>query len=146
MPNAPAQSYANHVRKVPLGYWATCLAILFGAIGLGWTVFRQPSVATVSALLVALGAGGAAWYARINALLAQDRVIRHEERTRLERILPADLKARIEELSVAQIVSLRFASDGEVAELMRQVLAEGLHDRKAIKQRIRDWRADWMRV
>lgn len=146
MPTVPEQSYENHVRRVPAGYWATCLAILFGAIGLAWVAFRQPSVGSVSALLLALGAGGAAWYARINALLAQDRVIRHEERTRLERLLPADLKPRIEELSVAQIVSLRFASDGEVGELMRQVLAEGLHDRKAIKQRIRSWRADWMRV
>jgi hypothetical protein len=146
MPNAPEQSYANHVRRVPLGYWATCLALLFGTIGLGWTAIRQPSLASVSAVLVALGASGAAWYARINALRAQDRVIRHEERTRLERVLPADLKPRIEELSVAQIVSLRFAADAEVAELMRQVLSEGLHDRKAIKQRIRNWRADWMRV
>jgi hypothetical protein len=146
MKNMPVQSYENHVRRVPLGYWATCLAILFGAIGLAWVAFRQPGVASVSALLVALGAGGAAWYARINALLAQDRVIRLEERVRLERLLPADLKPRIEDLSVAQIVSLRFASDGEVAELLRQVLAENLHDRKAIKQRVKSWRADWMRV
>ena len=146
MKHLPVQTYENHVRRVPLGYWAACLAILFGAIGFAWLLFRQPGVASASGLLVALGAGGAAWYARINALRAQDRVIRLEERIRLERLLPADLKPRIEDLSVAQIVSLRFASDDEVAGLLRQVLAENLHDRKAIKRRIQSWRADWMRV
>lgn len=146
MTSTPAQNYSNHVRRVPLGYWATCLAILFGALGLGWTMLQKPSLATASALLVALGAGGAAWYARINALFVQDRVIRLEERLRLAQLLPADLAPRIEELSTAQIVSLRFASDSEVADLMRQVLAEDLHDRKTIKRRIRTWRADWMRV
>ena len=140
------QSYSNHVRKVPLGYWAACLAILFGALGFVWLLIRQPSLANASALLLALGAGGAAWYARINALRAQDRVIRLEERLRLASLLPDDLKARISELSIGQIAALRFAADSEVAELLRQVLAENLHDRKAIKRRIRSWRADWMRV
>lgn len=146
MSHFPQQSYANHVRRVPLGYWAAALALLFGALGLSWTTFQQPSLSNLSALLVALGAGGAAWYSRINALLVQDRVIRLEERRRLERLLAADLKPRIEELSVGQIVSLRFASDSEVSELTRQVLTENLHDRKVIKQRIKSWRADWMRV
>lgn len=146
MKSEPVQTFENHVRRVPLGYWATCLALLFGALALVWVAWRQPSVAAFANLLVALGASGAAWYARINALRAQDRVIRHEERTRLERILPPELRPRIAELSIAQIAALRFASDGEVAELMRQVLDENLHDRKAIKRRIQHWRADWMRV
>lgn len=146
MSQVPQQSYANHVRRVPLGYWATSLALLFGALGFAWVAFRQPTVTTVSALLVALGAGGAAWYARINSLRVQDRVIRLEERIRLDRLLPADLKQRVEDLSIGQIISLRFASDSEVGELVRQVLAENLHDRKAIKQRVQSWRADWMRV
>ena len=146
MSQEPMQSYSNHVRRVPLGYWAACLSLLFGALGFAWLVARQPSLATASALLVALGAGGAAWYARINALRVQDRVIRLEERIRLERLLPPDLRGRIPELTMSQIAALRFASDGEVAELLRQTVAENLHDRRAIKQRIKSWRADWMRV
>ena len=140
------QTYSNHVRRVPLLYWATCLALLFGAIGFAWVAFRAPSIASVSALLVALGASGAAWFARINALRAQDRTIRLEEWVRFERLLPAELRARVGDLSFDQIAALRFASDAEVVDLLRQVLTENLHDRKVIKQRVRDWRADWMRV
>ncbi|MGE0640904.1 MAG: DUF6526 family protein [Thermoanaerobaculia bacterium] len=146
MTTRPPQSYENHVRKVPKGYWATCLALLFGALGLAWVAFRHPGIGTVSALLVALGASGAAWYARINALLVQDRLIRLEERIRLERLLPTDLALRISDFSFDQIAAMRFASDDELPELARAVLAEGIEDRKAIKQRVRSWRADWMRV
>ena len=64
-------------------------------------------------------------------------MIRLEERLRLERLLPADLRGRIPELTTAQLVALRFASDGELAELVRAVFAEKLVDRRAIKQRIR---------
>ena len=142
----PVQSYANHVRRPPLLYYASCAALILGASGFGWILFRQPSLFAASGLLAALGAGGIAWYARINALIVQDRVIRLEERVRLDRLLPADLKPRIGDLTIGQIASLRFASDAEVADLARQVLAEGLHDRREIKRRIRSWRADWMRV
>ena len=146
MTTRPAQNFENHVRRVPNGYWATCLALLFGALGFAWVAFRHPGIGSVSALLVALGASGAAWYARINALLVQDRLIRLEERTRFERLFPADLRERIHDFSFEQIAALRFASDEELVELARAVLAEKLEDRKAIKQRVRSWRADWMRV
>ena len=146
MSTEPVQNYANHVRRPPLLYYAACGALILGALGFGWVLFRQPSIAAASALLATLGAGGIAWYARINALIVQDRVIRLEERVRLDRLLPADLKPRIGDLTIGQIASLRFASDAEVGDLVRQVLTENLHDRRAIKQRIRDWRADWMRV
>ena len=142
----PVQSYANHVRRPPLLYYASCVALIAGAVGFGWALFRPPGHLAASGLLATLGAGGIAWFARINALIVQDRVIRIEERVRLDRLLPADLKPRVDELTIGQIASLRFASDGEVAELVRQVLAENLHDRKVIKQRIRSWRADWLRV
>jgi hypothetical protein len=82
---------------------------------------------------------------RVFALAVQDRVIRLEERLRLERLLPADLRGRIPELTTAQLVALRFASDGELAELVRAVFAEKLVDRRAIKQRIREWRPDYER-
>jgi hypothetical protein len=86
------------------------------------------------------------WPVRTMVLTVQDRVIRLEERLRLERLLPADLEARIPELTVGQLVSLRFASDEEVAELTRQVLDEKLHDRKEIKKRIKSWRPDHQRA
>jgi hypothetical protein len=42
--------------------------------------------------------------------------------------------------------SLRFASDAELPELARKVLAEKLDNRKAIKQMIRHWEADHLRA
>jgi len=85
-------------------------------------------------------------YARLFTLTVQDRVIRLEMRMRLERLLPADLRSRIPEFTVAQLISLRFAGDEELATLARQVLDEKLNDRKSIKRRIKNWQADLLRA
>ena len=80
------------------------------------------------------------------ALKVQDRVIRLEERLRYERVLPSDLKARIGEFTVAQLVSLRFAGDAELPALARKVLDEKLSERKAIKQMVKTWKPDFLRA
>jgi Family of unknown function (DUF6526) len=85
-------------------------------------------------------------YARLFALAVQDRVIRLEERVRYERILPEELRWRADELTVNQFVSLRFASDDELPQLMRKVLDDKLTERKAIKQLIKNWRPDYLRA
>jgi hypothetical protein len=85
-------------------------------------------------------------YARLFALTVQDRVIRLEMRLRMERVLPPDLRARIPEFTVPQLISLRFASDMELPLLARQVLDEKLNDRKAIKRRVKEWQADFLRA
>jgi len=140
------QSYANHVRKLPPLYIAgAALAALALLLAIAELV-RQPSI-VVGALLALVGAAGMGlYYARVNALRVQDRIIRLEERLRLERLLSVDLRARAAELSVEQLVALRFAGDGELPELVRAVLDEGLTGRDAIKRRVRSWRADWLRV
>ena len=84
--------------------------------------------------------------ARVMALTVQDRVIRLEETLRMRALLPADLHARIGELTVKQIVALRFASDAELPDLARQVLDGKLQDQKAIKKMVRQWRADHQRA
>jgi hypothetical protein len=67
----------------------------------------------------------------------QDRVIRLEERLRLQ--------AQGFRLNEDQLIGLRFAGDEEVVALARQALDENLN-RKQIKERIRNWRADEWRV
>ena len=82
---------------------------------------------------------------RLYAMKVQDRVIRLEERLRLGWLLPVDMRTRIQELSEDQLIGLRFASDGEVAERMKEALDEKLN-RAQIKERIRERRPDHWRV
>jgi hypothetical protein len=78
-------------------------------------------------------------------LRAQDRLIRLEERLRLHALLPAEDRTHINELSVKQLVALRFASDDELPALFRKTLTQNLEP-KAIKQSIVNWKGDYYRV
>jgi hypothetical protein len=66
-------------------------------------------------------------------------------RLRLREILPGDLAARIHELQPGQLIALRFASDRELPELVREVLTNNIQDRDVIKRKVRDWQADHLR-
>jgi hypothetical protein len=85
------------------------------------------------------------FYMRVFALTVQDRVIRLEMRLRLKQILPEDLRERIGELTPSQLIGLRFASDAEMAELVREVLTNNIQEREVIKRKVRDWQADHLR-
>jgi hypothetical protein len=82
---------------------------------------------------------------RLYPLKVQDRVIRLEERLRLQALAPSEWHSQIFRLTEDQLIALRFAGDGEVVELAKQALEHNLN-RKQIKERIRDWRADNWRV
>jgi Family of unknown function (DUF6526) len=82
---------------------------------------------------------------RTYPLKIQDRVIRLEERLRLDALLPEPLKNRIPELTEDQLVGLRFASDDELPSLVQLTLDKQL-TRKQIKERIQNWRPDHFRI
>ena len=60
--------------------------------------------------------------------------------------LPVELQTRIGELTPNQMVALRFASDRELADLMRGVLDGKLTSQNAIKKAIKDWQGDFLRA
>jgi Family of unknown function (DUF6526) len=139
------QNFANHRKIVPL-YHIVTFGIL--AINLIWRLVqlvRWTSWQALLDLLVAFALMGLFFYARIFALTVQDRMIRLEMRLRLMGILPADLKGRIDELTRDQFVALRFASDAEMADLMREVLTNNIRSRDEIKRRIKNWTPDYLR-
>ena len=141
------QSFANHGRIVPLyHYFVVPVLTLNLACSIyrlvSWRHWFDGAVGVLTALALLL----LSLFARMFALTVQDRVIRLEERLRFERLLPGDLKTRIPEFTVAQLVGLRFAGDAELPALARKVLSENLTDRKVIKQLVQNWRADHLRA
>lgn len=145
------QSYKSHRKLVP-GYHYVAFGIL--TVNLLWSLYRLfvpgvpsgPVFDCVLAVLVAFALLLVALYARTFALTVQDRVIRLEERLRLAALLPADLVPRIGELTRAQLIALRFASDAEAPVLVRKVLDEKITNREEIKKLIQNWRGDDLRA
>ena len=83
--------------------------------------------------------------ARAYPLKAQDRIIRLEEQLRLQKVLLAPLAQRVAELTEAQLIALRFASDSELPTLVEKTLAANMPARE-IKRNIVAWRADRFRI
>ncbi len=140
------QSYANHVRFVPYFHFVLAPILLVNFV---YSVYRAIVAFSWPTLLAALM--GFAFVLMFTAMrnfpvTVQDRLIRLEMRLRLERILPPELKARIPELGVRQLVALRFASDAELLALVREVLDGKTTGQREIKQKIRDWQADHLRA
>jgi len=146
MADPARQSYANHFRLVPPYHIVLSLILLvnfFYCLVRAIVAFSWP---TLLAALMGLAFLLMFLYMRTFPLKVQDRLIRLEVRLRLERILPADLKARIHELTVSQLIALRFASDAEMPGLVREVLDQKITRQKDIKQKVRDWQADHLRA
>jgi hypothetical protein len=147
MANEKPQNLKNHVRVVPQ-YHMFVFPVLF--VNIGWAIYRLVKFPiifeTVFGLFLAVALLLLALYARLFALTVQDRIIRLEMRLRLAEILPPDLRPRIPEFTVAQLVSMRFACDAELPALARKVLDEKMNDRKAIKQLVKDWQGDYVRA
>jgi len=146
------QNFSNHAKFVPAFHFFVGPVLIINFVGHVYTFIKYSTGSTQSMVqgffhvLVAAALLTLAFLARLFALGVQDRVIRLEERMRYEKLLPEDLKPRIGEFTINQLVSLRFASDAELPTLARKVLDGKINDRKAIKQMIQNWRPDYQRV
>jgi Family of unknown function (DUF6526) len=139
------QTRANHVRNHPLYHFVTIPALLVLLIWAIVNVVRRPDSVTAMLLLVVIAMSIMNWNLRIYPLKVQDRVIRLEERLRLSTLLPEPLRSRVAELTEAQLIALRFASDPELPALVERVLNEKLSN-KQIKEAVRVWRPDYWRL
>ena len=144
--DGPPQSYANHQKSVPGFHYVALPILMINLFYSGYVAATSFSVDSVISFLVALALVIIGLFARLFALGAQDRVIRLEERMRLRELLPPDQGGVIDNLTTEQLIALRFASDGEVGALVATVTAEGIQDRKEIKKRVTNWRADHQRL
>jgi hypothetical protein len=145
MANETPQNFANHTRQVP-AFVIGMLVLMVNLIGRLYDLRYGISFGSVMNVLVGAVLIVLIVFVRRSALTVQDRLIRLEMRLRLAGILPADLVSRIPEFTLDQLVALRFASDAELPALARKVLDEKLNDRKAIKQLVKDWQADYLRA
>jgi hypothetical protein len=146
MAQPAVQSFENHTRTIPAYHYFTFGLLAANALWAIYRVVTDFSVDRLMTLFVAVALIMMFFFARIFALRVQDRVIRLEMRLRLAQLLPADLRPRINDLSVGQLCALRFAPDAELPELTRRVLADNIRDRKAIKRMVRNWEADVLRA
>lgn len=141
------QDFSNHTRLVPAFHFVALPILLLNLVDQVYRIFHLgPSFDTAVSLLLAIALILVALYARMFALTVQDRVIRLEMRLRLDQVLPPDMKLRIPQFTVHQLVAMRFASDAELPDLAGRVLDEKMNNRKAIKQLIKTWKADYLRA
>jgi hypothetical protein len=142
---ADTQSFKNHTKfdppfhffLAPVGLILLILSIVEAVNHPGRMAYIHVAVLVWLVVLV--------FKTRIYALKNQDRLIRLEERLRLQSVLPAAMQPRIGELTVDQLIGLRFASDAELPGLVEKTLA-GNWKRKQVKEAIQNWRADNWRI
>lgn len=145
MSDQPSQTYASHRRFDPLFHFVAFPLLLAFFVISAIPLWRHPGLATAGQVVLAVALLILILKVRLYALTVQDRVIRLEETLRMQRLLPEELKARIPELKRDQFVGLRFAADGELADLVRRALAEKPNG-ETIKKEIKTWRGDHFRV
>jgi len=144
MDNTP-QTLANHVKYDPPFHFFLLPVLAINVLIAGYYIFRFPSIATVWIFVVSFALLALLGRTRAYATHVQDRIIRLEERLRLNSLLSEPLRSRIGEITESQLVGLRFASDAELPALVKRALDEKL-SRADIKKAIINWRPDNYRV
>jgi hypothetical protein len=139
------QSISNHARFDPLYHFFITGLYFVNLVYAGVHLYRQHTISAWWYLALSLAAIVPILKLRTYPLKVQDRVIRLEERLRLQALAPPAWHAQIYRLTEGQLIGLRFAADDEVVELAKQALEHNL-TRKQIKERIKNWRSDDWRV
>jgi hypothetical protein len=145
-PAPSAQSYATHRRLFPLFHYVALPILLANvAVAVGHAI-RRPTLWNAWLVVVSLGLVAGLVASRASTLYVQNRVIALEMRLRLAATLPPELRTRIPELRLKQLIGLRFAGDDELPGLVERCLRGELATADAIKREIRHWRPDFARA
>ena len=145
MSKSDLQSLKNHGRfDPPYHFFLTIVSLATIIISIVYAV-HHTCFYSIWLVVVTVAAFIALFKLRLYPLKVQDRVIRLEERIRLQSLSPSEWHTQIARLNEDQLIGLRFAADDEVVELAKQALEHNLN-RKQIKERIKSWRADNWRV
>ncbi|MGD0832196.1 MAG: DUF6526 family protein [Terracidiphilus sp.] len=148
MSESSQQNFKNHGRIDPLVHFVLLPVLLANLIFAIFHLIRhwnQAPIASSWILVLSVVAFIPAFKLRTYPLKVQDRVIRLEERIRLQALAPAEWHTQLYRLTEDQLIGLRFAADEEVVGLAKQALEHKLN-RKQIKERIQNWRADNWRI
>lgn len=141
-----SQSFAKHTQWTPMFHYIASPITTLWFLERTWFAIQHPSVLSGGKALVAFAIAVGVFISRIMAITVQNRVIRLEMRLRLREILPATLTPRINDLTVTQLVALRFASDAEMPALVERVLKGEFEKQRDIKAAIKDWQPDFLRA
>jgi hypothetical protein len=140
------QTYQNHVRWFPLVHFVIFPILTINLVWQAAMLFYDVSWDRAMGVLVALALVLLTLAARIQALRAQNRIIRLEEQLRYRAVLDPEMAAKAADLPLSQIIPLRFASDSELGSIAQRVADGELKTSKEIKLAIKDWRGDHHRV
>ena len=143
--NKVEQQYSNHRHWVPLYHLLTFAAM--GALLVGSILYLlmnkdKSYMLPFLFILMVLTLISVSFHCRSFALKAQDRAIRAEENLRYFILTGKRLN---QDLSLYQIIALRFASDEEFVSLTDKAIEQKLKPDE-IKRLIKNWRPDYHRA
>ncbi len=136
------QNATNHKRIVPIYLFSFLLIGPICTVLSAINCFHNQNLEGILFCLISLSLVSAFYYMRTFALKAQDRAIRSEENLRYFSLTG---KLFDKNLTISQIIALRFACDEELVALTEKALKENLSS-TAIKKEILNWKADTHRV
>lgn len=139
------QSFEKHAAWQPMFHFIASPITMLAALHLTWVAITDPTNRHIGDAVYAIAIAAGIFASRVMSLTVQNRVIRLEMRLRLKEILPPALAARVNELTVRQLIALRFAGDAEMPALVERTLKGEFAKQRDIKAAIKDWQPDFLR-
>ena len=139
------QNFLNHTHYVPLYHYLTFTVMAVLIVGATYNLLtgkQENFVINFLFLLLVLTVISVSFHNRSFALRVQDRAIRAEESLRYYILTGKRLDHNI---TIYQLIALRFAEDDEFVKLVEETIKGNLTPRQ-IKKRIINWRPDYYRA